>query len=954
MVVWGAFWGAVLGLLWPGHDSEFQFVVGAVLGALAGLSLRRALRSELQAQARLQQAGAAAPAVPMPQAATAPAGPPARFEPDVTQPLPAPVAAQPEPIQPATAAVPQPRPARQPAPPRAPGPLDLLVARARDWLFGGNTVVRMGVLVLFIGLAFLARYAVEHALLPPQLRLAAIGAAGIGLFVAGLRLRRKGADKLGYALTLQGAGVAVLYLTVFAAFRFYQFLPAGAAFVALGLICAASAAIALAQNAQSMAFVGFAGGFAAPLLVSTGQGSHVALFSYYLLLGVAIAAIAWLRAWRALNLLGFFATFGIATAWGVLAYEPRDFATTEPFLLGFFAVYLLACLAYALRHSHAPRQAVDATLLFGVPIATFGLQAALVRDTEYAMAVSALGFGALYLALGWWLALRRRGAAEVNRWLAEGCAALGLGFVTLAVPLALDGRWTSAVWAVEGAGVYWMGRRQGRWLARATGLALQLFAAGLFLDSLDHAAQGQWPFANPRFVGATLLALAAFGIAWWARTPAHDESGSGAAAALQGVERALRGPLFWVGFLWWQVALFGEIGRTAAGPDDSLVPVLGEAVQGQLALLAWVGSAFLLHLLALPRRAQPWAVAATPAWTVLPAMLLVALWQMAMLPHAFAGGGWFAWPLALLLHALMLRNLDAGAPQRWWPWVHAGGVWLLVLLAGNALVFAIGKADLWQTAWATVILLVAGTVVLLALGSRRLFAALGAPRRWPLNRFARAYAWRAAAPVAACVALGALAVAVHSNGDARPLPYVPLVNPTDLAVGLALAACALWLVRLRASPLVLPRAMRSVVPPAVLGGIAFIALNTVWLRVAHHWGGVPWDAGDLFGSFLVQAGYSILWSLLALVLMVAAHRRAERTPWLVGAGLLALTVLKLFVVDLSNRGGTERIVVFIAVGLLMLVVGWFAPLPPAARRTGGEDAGTGAPEGDARMQGAGT
>lgn len=50
---------------------------------------------------------------------------------------------------------------------------------------------------------------------------------------------------------------------------------------------------------------------------------------------------------------------------------------------------------------------------------------------------------------------------------------------------------------------------------------------------------------------------------------------------------------------------------------------------------------------------------------------------------------------------------------------------------------------------------------------------------------------------------------------------------------------------------------------------------------------------------------------------------------MLGAGLLGLTVLKLFVIDLSNRGGSERIVVFIAVGLLMLVVGWFAPLPPS-------------------------
>jgi uncharacterized membrane protein len=267
--------------------------------------------------------------------------------------------------------------------------------------------------------------------------------------------------------------------------------------------------------------------------------------------------------------------------------------------------------------------------------------------------------------------------------------------------------------------------------------------------------------------------------------------------------------------------------------------------------------------------------------------------------------------------------------------VHAGGVWLLVLLAGNLLVFAIGRAQLWRTAWATVILLVAASIVLLAVVAACRRPLLVRPaERWPLDRFIAAYAWRAAAPVAVGLTAGALLVAVSSSGETRPLPYLPLLNPTDLAVGLALAVCARWLLMLRASalPLPLPVAVRGPLPGAVLAGVGFVAINTVWLRVAHHHAGVPWDAHSLSSSFLVQAGYSILWTLIALVLMVAAHRRALRMPWMLGAGLLGLTVLKLFVVDLSNRGGSERIVVFIAVGLLMLVVGWFAPLPPAPAR----------------------
>ncbi|MBL3921596.1 DUF2339 domain-containing protein, partial [Bacteroides thetaiotaomicron] len=86
--------------------------------------------------------------------------------------------------------------------------------------------------------------------------------------------------------------------------------------------------------------MGSAGGFLAPVLLSTGQGNHVALFSYYALLNAGIFAIAWFKAWRPLNLLGFVFTFTIGSAWGVTAYRPALFASTEPFLILFFLMYV--------------------------------------------------------------------------------------------------------------------------------------------------------------------------------------------------------------------------------------------------------------------------------------------------------------------------------------------------------------------------------------------------------------------------------------------------------------------------------------------------------------------------------------------------------------------------------------------------------------------------------------
>jgi uncharacterized membrane protein len=925
MVMWGAICGFVLGLLWPGWGTEFKVVVGVALGALAGWGLRREVRREVAA------ASAGKAQAPRKAAASRVEAPSAEdFQDTVPQLLPEAAPGAASASAPPQASAPT-RAAARPTRPDRPDFVSTLWERARGWLFGGNTVVRMGVLVLFVGLAFLAKYAIDHALLPPELRLAAVGAAGIALFAGGFRLGGKSPDKLAYALTLQGAGVAVLYLAVFAAFRLYQFLPAGAAFAALGLVCAFAAVIAVAQNAAVMAFIGFAGGFAAPILVSTGQGNHVGLFSYYLLLGVAIAALAWVKAWRSLNLLGFFATFGVATLWGVLKYRPEHFATAQPFLIAFFLVYLVAALLYATRHALAAKRAIDATLIFGTPIVAFGLQAGLVREYEYATAFSSLALGALYLALGWWMARAVRTGSEVHRWLAECFAALGLGFVTLAVPLALDARWTSAVWAIEGAAVFWMGRRQGRWLARTAGLALQVLAAIAFLGSQAKGFPSQWPLAHPGFIGALMLAVAAAGIAWWSRESVAFE-GEGLEGSFAKFEHALSPVLFWIGFLWLQYAFETEIRRTQLDVHGVAIPVFDAAARLNLHLVAWVGSAFAAHHLALPARRNPWPIAATPAWTVLPMMMLIALFGVATLNHVFQSAGWLAWPLTIALHAVMLRRLDAGPPQGWWPWIHAGGVWLLVLLGGNLLVFAVGEARLWQTAWATVILLVSAILVLLLLSRRAWFASAREGGPWPLQPFGRAYLWLAAAPLAFAIAVGCLLAAIYSSGNARPLPYVPLLNPTDLAVALGLAACAMWLTRVRGNELPIPAVARDPRWLLALAAIGFVAINTVWLRVAHHYADIPWDGSRLFASFLVQAGYSILWTLIALGLMVGSHRRGLRAAWMLGAALLGLTVLKLFVIDLSNRGGSERIVVFIAVGVLMLVVGYFAPLPPAGRR----------------------
>jgi uncharacterized membrane protein len=585
-VIWGIFWGAVLGNFWPGND-ELGMLVGGFFGLFAGLSLRFVIERQLlistqKLQAQLQTNAAkldgflASP----PSKSNNEALNSSKFTNSQTADLPSklgitvetqvvennatqqektgleqgvsPLAALTQTNELNSDSV---EPNRDLAKVKVNSAklnvIELALSAMKNWLLGGNSIVRVGLVILFIGLSFLARYAAAAGMVPVELRLAVIGIFGIALLAIGFKKR---IDKPGFALALQGAGIAAIYLTVFAAFRLYGMLPALAAFGLMIVVCALSCALALLQNSPALAVAAFAGGFAVPILLSTGQGSHVGLFSYYTVLNLAILFIAYKKSWRILNILGFVATFGVASAWGVLKFAPEQYATTQPFLIGFLLIYALTAILYARNTPTRLGNAVDSTLVFGTPLVAFGLQVGLAKQFELGNAFSALGFAMLYLGMAT-LLLRR--TLDNYRLLIECFIAIGVGFVTLAVPLALDAQWTSAVWALEGAAAFWVGMRQARWMPRAFGLLLQAVAAVAFLSGVKYGSV--WlPLINPQFIGALLIALPAIQIAWWLRKDLpHSESSW--AKAYANKEKQLCNPVFTYGFLMWCLALALEI-----------------------------------------------------------------------------------------------------------------------------------------------------------------------------------------------------------------------------------------------------------------------------------------------------------------------------------------------------------------------------------------------------------
>ena len=408
----------------------------------------------------------------------------------------------------ATAPPAAPRPATAPAAPQTPSWIarpDGLLAKARNWLFTGNLVAKLGLLILFLGVSFLLKYVSAQVTLPIELRLAGIALADVALLAWAWRIRVK---RPGISLPLQGTALAILMLVTFGAFRLYALIPPGLAFGLLFVLTAFTCLLAVLQNAVWLAVFGIVGGFAVPLLVSTGSGNHIGLFSYYALLNAGVFAIALKRAWRVLNVLSFGFTFVVATTWGLLRYTPEHYLSTQLFLILFVLFYIGIAIAYCARQAPRLKHYVDGTLVFGTPLAAMGLQYGLVRHFEFGLAFSALLAGLTYTGLA--VALWRRVGFRL---LAEAFLALGIVFGTLAIPFALDGRWTSAAWALEGAGIVWVGLRQRQTLAWAFGLLVQAAAWIAFLFALRELDAATALHANI-WLGCLLLAAAALVMAF--------------------------------------------------------------------------------------------------------------------------------------------------------------------------------------------------------------------------------------------------------------------------------------------------------------------------------------------------------------------------------------------------------------------------------------------------------
>ncbi len=556
-----------------------------------------------------------------------------------------------------------------------------------------------------------------------------------------------------------------------------------------------------------------------------------------------------------------------------------------------------------------------------------GTGSAVLESGTSGMLAAGIIAASLLLTAGWSVFQIRRLALACGkrpRWSAAGSIGLvaGLLLVHLAMLFGIDLKQAALWWPITATLALWVALRIGHGPLAAGAGFLQLVAAEIYLfryvTSGSHSLAVDAAFAHIDFLTPLAIGAAALAAAYWIhrQAPSGDDAEDAGETSPPlclnlwcGATLAQWVPLIW-GLVWWMGAWLIEADR-----------VLSLRGMPQYFSAAWVDitlvTSFLLAVVALWRGWRPGAMATI---ATLP-MVALAAWGLAF-PHAgnfspSANLGWAFWPIALLWHLRLLYLQERWLPSNWLAPVHVVGFWLFLSLATQESQLRFGA--LGMDSWRLLGIVLIPAVVFWLIRSSLL------ERRWPLATWRTTYLSFACAPVALYWALWVWLTNLSSPGNAAPLPYLPLLNPLEIGHWLVLAALVLWWRALR------PEDFAASGLNFIKGFIALTALalatGTV-LRSCHHFGGVEWTTQALLASRLTQAALAISWSLIGVVVMVLGARRARRSVWIAGAALLAVVVVKLFLVDLADHGGLYRVISFIGVGALLLLVGYFAPVPP--------------------------
>jgi len=392
----------------------------------------------------------------------------------------------------------------------------------REWIrrfeevVGRRWTTWVGVAALFAGAVFFVMYAIEHGWFGPAARVLMGGALGAILVGSGERFIRREMGALGKGLI--GGGLAIIYLSIFAAYSLYALVPAWLAFGLMGVVAAGGMVMSIRHDALPISIISTACGFLVPVMLDTGMDKRDGLFTYVLMLDAAVLAVGLFKRWRVLDTTAFAGTWGLFLLWFLERCTPAQTWPGTAWLGAFFALFLLIPFAdHWRRRTEVTVERFAMTVLNAT--AAFALACGILGDrSDDALGLFAVGMSAAYLALS---AFTGRRIPSDRKSVFAFCA-LSISLLTIATPILLDLNAVAVAWAVEAVLIAWLAYRYGYFPARVGAFAAMCLAVGkvVFTDAYPDAA-GLAPFwqgephhlLNPNLFTGLFVAAAAGALA---------------------------------------------------------------------------------------------------------------------------------------------------------------------------------------------------------------------------------------------------------------------------------------------------------------------------------------------------------------------------------------------------------------------------------------------------------
>lgn len=385
------------------------------------------------------------------------------------------------------------------------------IARSNmEKFIGENLINKIGIIIIIIGIGIGSKYAIDHNMVSPLSRIIMGYLVGLGLFIAAVKLKSK--YKNFSAVLLSGA-MASMYLISFTAFSVYGLFSREIAFILMLIFTVFTVIASINYDKPIIAHIGMLGAYAVPFLLSTNSGKAEILFSYIALINIGILYISFKKNWQSLYYSAFFLTFFMFSIWYMADFKnPARFTIASIFLIIDFVSFYAMFIANSL-HSVNKNKQIQILFMLINAVLFYSLGYSIIDS--YQIGFDYLGIFTIFNAIIHFAVsyvLYKNKEADKNVF--QFTNGLVIIFITLAVPVQLDGTWVPILWIAESALLFWFAKSKSIILFEQLFYPLLILAVSFLVfdwidgykisDKIDLALY-QYPILNIKFLSSIVF-----------------------------------------------------------------------------------------------------------------------------------------------------------------------------------------------------------------------------------------------------------------------------------------------------------------------------------------------------------------------------------------------------------------------------------------------------------------